>query len=306
MEAHIRPGTQAFSRFSKILVPVDFSSHSRRALDYATHVGKALGAELHLLHAWNPLSCVSAEGELTVPDDTLPMIRDSAARSLESWSEVLSQQGVPCKTHLEAGPASPTIAQVVGELEVDLVVIAARGRAGLRDVLLGSVAERTIRQASCPVVTVNERVRIPPALPLKKIVIGLDFSEACRRAVEFARDFGAALGRPQLILVHGRSGPGEIAHLVDERASKGNGSTDGTVTEEFGPWLDHLRNEGWDVENRISPNPPEDSIVEIAGAEDADLVVVGTQDPFAVAAVLLGSVAERVVRTAGCATVTVR
>jgi nucleotide-binding universal stress UspA family protein len=306
MEAHTRPGTKASSRFSKLLVPVDFSSHSRRALDYATHVGKALGAELHLLHAWNPLSWVSAEGALTVPDNTLQMIRESSARSLELWGEVPFQQGVPCKTHLEAGPASPTIAQVAGELGVDLVVIGARGRAGLRDVLLGSVAERTIRQAPCPVVTINERVPIPPALPLKKIVIGVDFSEACRQAVKFARDFGAALGRPQLMLVHAWSVPVEMAHLVDERARKGNGSANGTVTEEFGPWLDYLRNEGWDVEIGISPNPPEDSIVEIAGTEDADLVVVGTQGRSAVAAVPLGSVAERVVRTAGCATVTAR
>lgn len=98
----------------------------------------------------------------------------------------------------------------------------------------------------------------------------------------------------------------ETAPVAAERARKGNGSMNGTETAEFGPRLDHLRGEGWDVETRISPNPPEDSIVEIAGTRDAGLVVVGTQGRSAVAAVPLGNVAERVVRIAGCATVTVR
>ncbi len=143
-------------RIKTILVPVDFSAHSRKALDYAVHLAKAFDAEIHLLHCYqvNPGS-LSPYGPV-LPEEFTRELRTAAATRLEEWCGRAKREGVTTHPELSAVFPSEAISRMAGELDADLVVIGTRGLTGLKHVLLGSVAERTVRTSPCPVLTVKD------------------------------------------------------------------------------------------------------------------------------------------------------
>jgi universal stress protein A len=142
------------SRFRTVLVPVDFSEHSGAAMDLAIELVRGSGGTIHLLHAYEvPLGTIPPYG-VAVPESLLAQVRDAAARRLEKAAHKVTAAGVRCETHVVHGPAADVIIEASREQAVDLIVMGTRGLTGLKHVLLGSVAERTVRQAPCPVLTV--------------------------------------------------------------------------------------------------------------------------------------------------------
>ena len=145
----------ATKKMETILVPLDFSEHSEEALEYAVWLGRTFGAKLHLLHCYqvNPGSISPYGPALTV--DFTREAREAAVAKLHEWGEKASADGVEVAEHLSQTFPSEGIANAASELEADLIVMGTRGLTGLKHVLLGSVAERTIRLAPCPVLTVS-------------------------------------------------------------------------------------------------------------------------------------------------------
>lgn len=138
-----------------ILVPVDFSEHAARALEVAISLAKAFGARIHLLHCYPiQLGGISPYG-LVVPESLDRDVREAAARKLAEWRDKVSDAGVEVSDTVTPIFPSEAIAEQAGALDADLVVMGTRGLTGLRHVLLGSVAERTLRIAPCPVLTVK-------------------------------------------------------------------------------------------------------------------------------------------------------
>lgn len=142
--------------FRKILVPVDFSDHSARAVEVARELAKAFGAKLVLLHCYqvNP-GAVSPYG-IVLPEGFDREVREAAARRLEEWRQEASADGLDVEARLSSTFPSMGISDAASEEKVDLVVMGTRGLSGLKHVLLGSVAERTLRTAPCPVLTVKK------------------------------------------------------------------------------------------------------------------------------------------------------
>ena len=142
--------------FRKILVPVDFSEHSGRALEHAIALAKAFGAEIHLLHCYQiNIGAVSPYG-IVLPESLERDVRDAATRRLGEWSDKVSAQGVRVEQHITPQFPSEAIQATATEVGADLIVMGTRGLTGLKHVLLGSVAERTLRVAPCPVLTVKD------------------------------------------------------------------------------------------------------------------------------------------------------
>jgi universal stress protein A len=139
----------------KILVPVDFSDHSQRALDEAIGFAKAFGAQLHLLHCYQIHPTAVAPYGIVVPEAFEQDIRMAALQRLAEWREKASAQGVQVQEHVTAHFPAEEIAGMADQLGIDLIVMGTRGLTGIKHVLLGSVAERTIRLARCPVLTVK-------------------------------------------------------------------------------------------------------------------------------------------------------
>ena len=143
--------------FRAILVPTDISADAAAALDLAIELATDGGAAIHLLHAYEiPISAVSPYG-IEVPPSLATDVRDAAARRLEQSAAKVRSRGVHCDAHLIHAPPVDGIVDAAGSLRADLVVMGTRGLTGLKHVLLGSVAERTIRSAPCPVLTVKPR-----------------------------------------------------------------------------------------------------------------------------------------------------
>jgi universal stress protein A len=138
-----------------VLVATDFSSHSEAAVRAATQWAKTFGATIHLVHAFDTPIPIFTPYEVVVPDGFLEQARDSATRSLHASRDKIRAESVTVKAHLTEGPAAPAIARAAEEVGADLIVMGTRGNTGLKHVVLGSVAERTIRMAPCSVLTVK-------------------------------------------------------------------------------------------------------------------------------------------------------
>src|SRR5262245_26693951 len=141
------------SRFRTILVPIDFSDHSAVALDLAIDLARTYGAKLHLLHCY-PIDpgAISPYG-LVMPEGLDRDIREAADQQLARWADKAAAAKVPVEQHLSGMFPSEVIARTAEEIGADLVVMGTRGLSGLKHVLLGSIAERVLRLAPCPVLT---------------------------------------------------------------------------------------------------------------------------------------------------------
>ena len=138
-----------------ILIPVDFSSHSLKALEQAVELAKSFGASIHLLHCYPVNAAGISPYGLVLPGDFNREFRDTAARKLSEWREKATAEGVAVEETLTPMFPSEAISTTAQECAADLIVMGTRGLTGLKHVMLGSVAERTIRTAPCPVLTVK-------------------------------------------------------------------------------------------------------------------------------------------------------
>jgi nucleotide-binding universal stress UspA family protein len=143
------------SEIHNILVPIDFSEHSEKALEFAVILAKGLGARLELLHCYpiNP-GGISPYG-IVLPENLDREMRDAASARMAEWRETAVDAGLDVDVTLTPAFPSESISAIAEEHGSDLIVMGTRGLTGLRHVLLGSVAERTLRIAPCPVVTVK-------------------------------------------------------------------------------------------------------------------------------------------------------
>jgi nucleotide-binding universal stress UspA family protein len=141
--------------FRKILVPVDFSKHAQRALSTAIDLAKASGGKLHLLHCYQiNVGAISPYG-LVIPESFDRDIREAATKQLSKWKEQVTQKGLEAEAEVSPLFPSEAIAATAERIGADLIVMGTRGLSGLKHVMLGSVAERTVRIAPCPVLTLK-------------------------------------------------------------------------------------------------------------------------------------------------------
>ena len=141
--------------FRRILVPLDFSEHSQAALTLATELAKQHDAEIHLVHAYELPTAVTMAYGVAIPQSVWDGVQEAALARLEEGRAKVAAAGVKVSTHLATGPAADAVTNAAETFGADLIVMGTRGLTGLKHVLLGSVAERTIRSAPCPVLTVK-------------------------------------------------------------------------------------------------------------------------------------------------------
>lgn len=142
-------------RFKTIVVPTDFSASADQALAFARELSQAAGpAQLILVHAY----FVPVEMEalaLQLHEPILEQISAQASEDLERVLVQLQDAGVSAEFYVERGSPERVIRELAAEKGASLIVMGTHGRTGLRHVVLGSVAERVVRTALCPVITVK-------------------------------------------------------------------------------------------------------------------------------------------------------
>jgi universal stress protein A len=145
-------------KIETILVPTDFSEHAEKAYAEAIQFAKVFGARIDLLHVYDIPDLASAY-EITFPDQLEAGIRKTALRKLEAWKEQATAEGIETSTHIEFGAPGRIIAQHASEAKIDLIVMGTRGLGAVKHMLLGSVADRTIRTSPCSVLIVDDHKR---------------------------------------------------------------------------------------------------------------------------------------------------
>jgi len=144
----------------RILCPTDFSRHSRYALRRAAAMARASGAELVLLHVVPQATLGGPNGDsypLILPNwqQTLKLQEERARAELERETRSKPLAGVKVRTVLGAGSPYQEIVRIASRMHVDLIVISTHGTTGMFHLMLGSVAERVVRLAHCPVLVIK-------------------------------------------------------------------------------------------------------------------------------------------------------
>ena len=273
----------------RILVATDFSEHAEGALAWGAALAKRFNAELELVTSVFVVPLAAGPHTYGIPPEYLRNVREQADRHLDELAARFARDGIRVeRTVLHEDPSSGICARAV-ETKADLVAIGTRGRAGLAHVLLGSVAERTARLAPCPVLAVHAGSPQPRAL--RKLLVPMDYSAPALAALHFARTLLEPGG--ELLLLHAiapvLSAGAPERPLEDPRAEQ-------WARAEFEKLRGSLA--GTKARLALRYGAPDAAVVEAAAEVSADAIVMGTRGRSGLAHLLLGSVAERVLRRA--------
>lgn len=283
--------------FRKILCPIDFSTGSQQAMRVAIRIAQDADAALVLAHAWH-VPPVAFAGEYVFSPEVIQELRDGAQATLDDAAREATALGARrVESRLLAGMPQHEIVRVLEEdPEFDLAVLGTHGRTGLARVLLGSVAERVVRHAPCSVLTVRPDAAIEP---FTRILCPIDFSGTSEHAVELA----AELARPGRAAI-------TLLHVIDPPAVRDPGrrtmdllrDLERSSAEHLDRWAAGLEGKAPGPVAKLSRvGRPGAEILEVLDAQPGfDLVVVGSHGRTGLPRLLLGSVAEKIVRHARC------
>lgn len=312
-----------------ILLARDFSPVSSRALRYSVDLARRTGATLHILHAQvlhsDPLTSGTSA---TAPGDE-DLIRDQLSK-YDNGDSVLSGEGKDIEV-VEAVvrdvAAAPAILQYASENDVDVICVGTHGRRGIRRFLLGSVAEEVVRRADRPVISVRAPEDESTAFEApSRILVPTDFSDPSRvalhHAVELAKIYDARVDVLHVVqqslhpafYVGGVTDIRDIDPNIEEKVEdrladfleetfaeqSARSSLRGPAVETAPPMVDV------DVTPHVVIGTIDTEVPAFIDDHENDLVVMSTKGQTGLDRVLLGSVAEKIVRMAPCPVLTVK
>ena len=292
---------------TRILCPVDFSEFSRHALDCAVGLSHWYGAGLTVLHVVPPIAApVPPTGEGLYP----PLILSPA--DLQQYREELAAfalaSGVPVvDTEVVNGGVTSEVLRFAKDLPADLIVLGTHGRSGFERLMLGSVTEKILRKALCPVLTVP--IRAPVAAPVNglfnRVLCAVDFSPASLRALALAQSLaGEAAGR--LCVMH----VVEPASVFEPVPATGGDRSDPTADRrrDARHRIEQLIGSDTraftDVAEVVTSGKPYQEILRAAEEQHADLIVIGAHGGRR-GLPAFGSTTNQIVRQARCPVLTV-
>jgi universal stress protein A len=145
---------------AKVLVPIDFSDYSKSALKYAVNFVKHFKAKLHLIYVVEPVVYPPdfSMGQISIPSVDLEMDK-RAANELNKLANQEIPSEIVVKTIVKTGKPFLEIIETAQEEDIDLIIIATHGHTGMEHLLFGSTAEKVVRKAPCPVLTIREPIK---------------------------------------------------------------------------------------------------------------------------------------------------
>jgi nucleotide-binding universal stress UspA family protein len=148
--------------FKKILVPIDFSAHAERSARLAAELARTFDASLTVLHVYSIPTYPLPEGYILASPETVAELMEKTSAAVKTMKERLVDLGAPrVDTLLVEGSAFTEIVRTARDKGCDLIVMGTHGRTGLKHALMGSVAEKVVRKAHCPVLTVRDPEQKP-------------------------------------------------------------------------------------------------------------------------------------------------
>jgi nucleotide-binding universal stress UspA family protein len=145
--------------FKKILYPVDFSEYTDEILEYAVAVAKQFGAELHLLHVIPNLNYFTPYESFLTPENMVAIEQNVETEVNRDMDKITGSLDIPVKRAIKTGVTFMEIIDYIKTEHIDLVIMGTHGRSGIEHILIGSVAEKIVRKAPCPVLTIRPKSR---------------------------------------------------------------------------------------------------------------------------------------------------
>jgi nucleotide-binding universal stress UspA family protein len=273
---------------ASIVVGLDFSECSRSALSHARRLASWAGAQLHPVHVVDaPIDETREDAALTAMQRGIHagLVEDARKR----WDAFVAATPEASNLHLDVCVAHRLVGirQQLDRHSADLLVLGAYGDER-PSVGMGTLASACVRSVPTDVLIVRDNYRDP----FRTVVVGIDFSATCQRALEAAS-----------LIAHGEGAKLYAAHVAPDRVE-----TYARMRTELGPDLDAFVNEttrkypGLDAHTKVLPySGYRSGVLEFAALVNADLVAVGTRGRSNLRDVVLGSTAEKVLRDSVCA-----
>lgn len=301
--------------FRKILCPVDFSDHSRRALDHAMAIARWYKSTVTVLHVFSPPP-VAAVGPAPVtfaPIVLTPAEREQLLADVIAFAERERAPGIRIDAVVREGNTAGEVLEHATGMKPDLLVIGTHGRSGFERLLLGSVAEKVLRKASCPVMTVP---RVPDAVPIgpvlfRRILCPVDFSASSLHALEYAMSMAQETGG-ELTALHVISHEFESVPNLTEIGYDATKTIGDLLTEREDDLRKRLHEAvagapgSCRVESLMTHGKPWREVLRVADEKQYDLIVMGVHGRGAADLLFFGSTTQHVVRAASCPVLTLR
>jgi nucleotide-binding universal stress UspA family protein len=276
-----------------ILCPVDFSEFSAKAFDYAYSLARRYEAKLYLQHAIRPLTEYSYH---VLPAWAEEFYADSKAESEEALRKLVTRQalnGLRAEFVVQVGLPSEAILEFSQQQPIDLIVMGTHGLQGVDRWMLGSVTEKVIRKAQCPVLAVRKPLHdfVAPQeasdpVQLHKILLATDFSDHGQRAfayaISLAMEYNAEL---------------TLVHVLEDvpRHEEASTVTARLIRELEAPVPPDARN--WcTIKSTVRIGKPYQEIIQLALDEQTDLIVLGVRGRSGRDLALFGSTTYRVLQ----------
>jgi nucleotide-binding universal stress UspA family protein len=303
--------------FGTILVPLDGSELAEKALAPAGQIASAMAnraggansVRLILLRAVAPMAMLAADPYLY--DEMMRMNLDEAQAYLNLAASTLSASGAKIGTKTINGSPAEAIVQYAEENGVDLIVMSSHGRTGSSRWVYGSVAEKVMHHASCATAIIRAHVEVA-MFQNRKILVPLDGSDLAERALEPALSLAQAVNSNVYLLriVSMREPMAETLTPAGEQVEAALNIADAEERSEAEAYLQRVygshENQHLFFDVQSTDGDIADSIVTYADANHIDLIVMSSHGRSGIGRWLHGSVAEKVLRGANCATLIVR
>lgn len=300
---------------NRILCPMDLSDCSRHGFDHAVAIARWYGASITILHVFETVPVAAYATGSGSPGAVLtPPERALVLADLEGIVAAETRDGLSVTIRRAEGHAHAEILRASMEMKPDLVVIGAHGRSGFQRLILGSVTEKVLRRAPCPVLSVPPRAA-ESASPVvyKRILCPVDFSDSSLMALQYATSL-AEEGNATLTVLHVvdyglYDWPDVFEELVSNQQlsiqefrarcrESSRERLERAVPAEARTWCT--------VESVLSEGKPYREIIGAAAEHHCDLIVMGVRGRNAFDLALFGSTTQQVVRLATSPVLTIR
>lgn len=290
----------------KILLPLDFSEFSEKALEFAIGISQKFDIHLTLLHAVVLFQDDIDESErLEQYEKWIKKQEENIIRQMNSSKDKVKKHGVQVETAIIRGisPAD-SILEYIESSQFDIILIGTHGRTGLKHLFLGSVAEKIVRLSPIPVLTVHRSIH---KFQLKKLLVPIDFSpysqESAEIAISLAKEFNAEIDFLHVIEqdVH----PSFYAAGIESIFQIDKDLKD-RVIQNLKDFLAEQVHPDLPVNYIVKEGKAHKEIVDISKEKNSDIIIISTHGLTGLDYFLLGSTTEKVVRWANCPVLTVK